>query len=134
MTSDCHRLYLDTHVSNSVRRTGTVRLDSRAILDRLAISYDRDGPGGTVKQWCPSVAPMMDKEIMTRTATLAYGDGGGHNHGMRVPPLSYVGPACGGKGDAASGLPTPLLLSVICLFFFFFSPSRSCTPVLSLKL
>jgi hypothetical protein len=43
MTSGCHWLYLDTYVSNSARQTGTVRLDPRAILDRLAISYDRDG-------------------------------------------------------------------------------------------
>jgi hypothetical protein len=136
MTSDCHQLYLDTRVSNSAGQTGTVRLDSHAILDRLAISYDKEGPGGTVKQRRPSVTLVTDEEIMTRTVMLTCGDRGKHNQGTRTPPLLFagpVGPACGGKGDATSGVPTPSLLSIFCLFFFF-SPSRSCTLVLSLKL
>jgi hypothetical protein len=111
-----------------------MRLDSRVILDRLAISYDRDGTCSTIERRRPSVALVMDEEIMTRTTTLTYSAEGRHNHNTCVHPLSSagpIGPAREGKGGAASGLPTPLFLS-ICFFFFFLShPS---TPVPSLEL
>jgi hypothetical protein len=36
---------------------------------------------------------MTNEEIMTRTATLAYIDGGGHNRSTRAPPSSSARPA-----------------------------------------
>jgi hypothetical protein len=99
-----------------------VWLDSHAILDLLAISYDRDGPGDVVERRRPSIELLTDEEIMTRTTMLACSARGRHNHSTRVPPLlsaGHIGPARGRKAGATLGLPTPSFLSIS--FFFFLS-------------
>jgi hypothetical protein len=123
VTSGCHRLYLGTHVSNSARWTGIVRLDPRVTpnKNRLAISHDRERPGSAVKRRRPSIAPVMNGGIMTKMVTLACSAGDGHNYSMCMPPLlsiGPVGPAHGGKGDVALGQSPPSFLS-----FFLFSLS-----------
>jgi hypothetical protein len=98
-----------------------VWLDSHAILDLLAISYDTDGLGVVVERRRPSIELVINEEIMTRTTMIACSARGRHNHSMRVPPLlsaGHVGPTRGRKADAALGLPTPSFLSIS---FFFLS-------------
>jgi hypothetical protein len=125
VTGGRHRLYLGTHVPNSVGRTGTMLLDPRATPNE-GICWPYRMPGRDVVLRHLPVAPVMDRGIMTKTATPTCSTRDRHNHNMCMPSLSSAGPA--GPARGGEGQHSLRAVSSSIFFYFFFSSfSLSCT-------
>jgi hypothetical protein len=68
VTDGRHKLYLGTHVPNSVRRTGTMLLDPRATLDRGSVDHTacQEGMEHHAQVTAPAYRTSGGRGIMTK--------------------------------------------------------------------
>jgi hypothetical protein len=105
VTDDHHKLYLGTHMPNSVRWTCTVLLDPCATPDKGSIDHTacQEGMEHRGQVVVPAYMTSDGQGIMTKDGDDRYSTRDGRSHNTRMPSLSSAGPTHGGERQHSPG-------------------------------